>query len=104
MQEYQISHVFCTLLLLTEEDMAPSSRTFRKNKNAEEESIRAVIYYYYSYFFWDGRRVGKLDNDIANMTAMSLNFWLINLSKNCAKNNERYPPRVLYSAVFSAIS
>ena len=61
MQEYQISHVFCTFLLLTEEDMAPCSRTFRKNKNAEEESIRAVIYYYYYFFLgWQkGRKVGQ---------------------------------------------
>ena len=37
MQENQISHVFCTFLLLTEEDMASCSRAFRKPKNAEEE-------------------------------------------------------------------
>ena len=37
MQENQISHVFCTFLLLTEEDMASCSRAFRKPKNAENE-------------------------------------------------------------------
>ena len=37
MQDNQISHVFCTFLLLTEEDMASCSRAFRKPKNAEEE-------------------------------------------------------------------
>ena len=37
MKENQISHVFCTFLLLTEEDMASCSRAFRKPKNAEEE-------------------------------------------------------------------
>ena len=37
MQENQISHVFWTFLLLTEEDMASYSRTFRKPKIAEEE-------------------------------------------------------------------
>ena len=36
MQENQISHVFGTFLLLTEDDMASSSRAFRKPKNAEE--------------------------------------------------------------------
>ena len=36
MQENQISHVFCTFLLLTEEDMASCSRAFRKPKNAKE--------------------------------------------------------------------
>ena len=59
-----ISHVFCTFLLLTEEDMASCSRTFRKDKNAEEEGnlIQNVTprawfnYYYCIFFFWDGRR------------------------------------------------
>ena len=41
MQENQISHVFCTFLLLTEEDMASCSRAFRKPKNAEE--VRNLI-------------------------------------------------------------
>ena len=37
MQENQISHVFFTFLLLTEEDMGSCYRAFRKPKNAEEE-------------------------------------------------------------------
>ena len=41
MQENQISHMFCTFLLLTEEDMASCSRAFRKPKNAEE--VRNLI-------------------------------------------------------------
>ena len=37
MQENQISHVFWTFLLLTEQDIASCSRDFRKPKSAEEE-------------------------------------------------------------------
>ena len=37
MQENKISLMFWTFLLQTEEDMASSSRTFRKPKIAEEE-------------------------------------------------------------------
>ena len=41
MQENQISHVFWTFLLLTEEDMASCSRAFWKPKSAEE--VRNLI-------------------------------------------------------------
>ena len=37
MQENQISHMFLTFLLQTEEDMASCSRTFPKPKSADEE-------------------------------------------------------------------
>ena len=43
MQENQISHLFWTFLLLTEEDMASCSRAFRKPKNAEEESKLSIV-------------------------------------------------------------
>ena len=36
-------------------------------------------------FTTDKSKVQRLDTDIANMTAESLNIWLINLSKNCPK-------------------
>ena len=36
MQENQISHMFWTFLLLTQEDMASYSRAFQKPKNAKE--------------------------------------------------------------------
>ena len=114
MQENQISHVFCTFLLLTEEDMASCSRAFRKPKNAEEErnlienaipkSTRAVTKWSVKLLVeWQNGRENKnpaiepcafttdkskeqrLDTDIATMTADSLNFWLFTLAKNCAK-------------------
>ena len=129
MQENQISHVFCTFLLLTEEDMASCSRAFRKPKNAEEErnlienaipkSTRAVTKWSVKLlvewqngrenknpaiepcaFTTDKSKVQRLDTDIATMTAESLNFWLIKFVEElCKENGEKYPPRSLYSIV-----
>ena len=104
MQENQISLLFWTFLLLTEEDMASCSR-IRKPKSAEEERnlfenaiLKSILAWQNGQwkFFWNGRMVGKtkihqsslcafstdkpkvqrLDTDIVNMTAKSLNFWL----------------------------
>ena len=56
-------------------------------------------------FTTDKSKVQRLDTDIANLTAESLNIWLINFVEELSKeDNKRYPPRLLYSAVFSAIS
>ena len=45
-------------------------------------------------------QVQRLDTDIANMMAESLNFWLIKFVEElCKENGERYPPRSLYSIV-----
>lgn len=132
MQENQISHVFCTFLLLTEEDMASCSRAFRKPKNAEEErnlienaipkSTRAVTKWSVKLlvewqngrenknpaiepcaFTTDKSKVQRLDTDIATITAESLNFWLIKFVEElCEENGERYPPRSLYSIVWNS--
>ena len=95
--------MFWTFLLLTEKDMASCSRTFRKSKSAKEERNlieNAILKWQNGHWkiFWNGRMVGKtkiqqsslcafttdksskvqrLDTDMANMTAESLNFWLI---------------------------
>ena len=115
MQENQISHVFWTFLLPTEEDMTSCSRAFRKPKNAEEErnlipkSTRAVTKWSVKIFLeWqngrknknpaiepcafttDKSKVQRLDTDMANMMAESLNFWLIKFVEElCKENGER---------------
>ena len=108
MQENQISHVICTFLLLTEEDMASCSRAFRKPKNAEEErnlienaipkSTRAVTKWsVVELVEWQNGRENKnpaiepctfttdKDTDIATMTAESLNFCLIKFVEELCK-------------------
>jgi len=52
-------------------------------------------------FRTDNSKVQRLaDTDIANMTAESLNFWLIKFVEEvCKENGERYPPWSLYSIV-----
>ena len=48
----------------------------------------------------DKSYVQRLDTDIANMTAESLNLWLIKFVEElCKENDERYPPRLLHSIV-----
>ena len=106
MQENQILHTSWTFLLLTEEDMASCSRTFREPKSAKEwrnlienailKSTCAVTKWSVKIFLewqngWknqnpaiepcpfttDKSKVLRLDTDIPNMTAESLNFCLI---------------------------
>ena len=65
----------------------------RKNKNPAIEPCA---------FTTDKSKVQPLDTDIPNMTAESLNFWLIKFVQElCKKNhNERIPSPSLYSIVW----
>ena len=51
--------------------------------------------------FWsDKSPAQRLDTVIANLTAESLNFWLIKFVEElCKENGQRYPHRLLYSIV-----
>ena len=53
MQENQISHLFWTFVLLTEEDMASCSRAFRKSKSGAEERnlIKSAINFVQKYIY-----------------------------------------------------
>ena len=85
-QENQMSHVFWTFLLLTEEDMASYSRDFRKPRSAEEDrnlienaipnSTRAVWQNGEWKVFWNARMVGKTKIPQSNR-ALRLHNWQV---------------------------
>ena len=108
MQENQMPQAFRTIFLpttLAEEDMAPCSRAFQKSKKGRRREEVNRKYYpkvstcsekvAFEKIFWNGWMVGKQKSSTRalrphnwnvlhtsfNITAESLNFWLIKLVK-----------------------
>ena len=82
MQENQISHVFWTFLLLTEEDMASCSWAFRKAKSAvEERNLICIEQLFYLFCAKVNLLCAKLVETTLNMHppfVVSGACWLIN--------------------------
>ena len=64
----------------------------RANKDASLESC--------SFTSLDMAKIQRLDTNIVNMSAESLNLWLAKFVQEvCKGNGQRYPERTLYSMV-----